>query len=70
MVVPYRGGNRRAFRLPGEGGGPLPLYGGTFARSNSVSNKARDGVSGRAAQALLSEKLKGNNQRAGKPPCP
>ena len=33
-----RGGNRRAFRLPGAGGGSLPLYGGTFARSYSVSN--------------------------------
>ena len=33
-----RGGNRRAFRLPGAGGGSFPLYGGTFARSYSVSN--------------------------------
>ena len=32
-----RGGNRRAFRLPGAGGGSFPLYGGTFARSYSVS---------------------------------
>ena len=31
-----RGGNRRAFRLPGAGGGSFPLYGGTFARSYSV----------------------------------
>ena len=34
-----RGGNRRAFRLPGAGGDHLfPLYGGTFARSYSVSS--------------------------------
>ena len=33
-----RGGNRRAFRLPGAGGGSFPLYGGTFARSDSVSS--------------------------------
>ena len=33
-----RGGNRRAFRLPGAGGGSFPLYGGTFVRSYSVSN--------------------------------
>ena len=32
-----RGGNRRAFRLAGAGGGSFPLYGGTFARSYSVS---------------------------------
>ena len=32
-----RGGNRRAFRLPGAGGGSFPLYGGTFARSYLVS---------------------------------
>ena len=32
-----RYGNRRAFRLPGAGGGSFPLYGGTFARSYSVS---------------------------------
>ena len=32
-----RGGNRRAFSLPGAGGGSFPLYGGTFARSYSVS---------------------------------
>ena len=31
------GGNRGAFRLPGVGGGSFPLYGGTFARSYSVS---------------------------------
>ena len=34
-----RGGNRSAFRLPGAGGGSFPLYGGTFARSYSVSIK-------------------------------
>ena len=28
-----RGGNRRAFRLPGAGGGSFPLCSGTFARS-------------------------------------
>ena len=33
-----RGGNRGAFRLPGAGGGSFPLYGGTFARSYSVSS--------------------------------
>ena len=32
-----RGGKRRAFRLPGAGGGSFPLYGGTFARLYSVS---------------------------------
>ena len=32
-----RGGNRRVFRLAGAGGGSFPLYGGTFARSYSVS---------------------------------
>ena len=32
-----KGGSRRAFRLPGEGGGSFPLYGGTFAQSYSVS---------------------------------
>ena len=32
-----RGGNRSAFGLPGAGGGSFPLYGGTFARSYSVS---------------------------------
>ena len=32
-----RGGNRSGFRLPGAGGGSFPLYGGTFARSYSVS---------------------------------
>ena len=32
-----RGGNRRAFRLPGAGGGAFPLYGETFAWSHSVS---------------------------------
>ena len=31
-----KGGSRRAFRLPGAGGGSFPLYGGTFARSYSV----------------------------------
>ena len=34
-----RGGNRSAFRLPGAGGGSFPLYGGTFARSYSVSTE-------------------------------
>ena len=32
-----RVGNKERFRLPGAGGGSLPLYGGTFARSYSVS---------------------------------
>ena len=31
-----RGGNRRAFRLLGAGGGSCPLYSGTFAESYSV----------------------------------
>ena len=35
-----RGGARGAFRLPGAGGGSFPLYGGTFARSYSVSINA------------------------------
>ena len=39
-----RGGNRRAFRLPGASGGSFPLYGGTFARSYSVSNESPYGV--------------------------
>ena len=34
-----RDGNRRAFSLPGAGGGSFPLCGGTFARSYSVSKK-------------------------------
>ena len=34
-----RGGNRGVFRLPGAGRGSFPLYGGTFARSFSVSKK-------------------------------
>ena len=34
-----RAGNRRAFRLPGEGGGSCPLCNGAFARSYSVSTK-------------------------------
>ena len=34
-----RVGNKERFRLPGGGGGgSFPLYGGTFARSYSVSN--------------------------------
>ena len=33
-----RVGNKERFRLPGAGGGSFPLYGGTFARSYSVSN--------------------------------
>ena len=32
------GGSRRAFRLPGAGGGSFPLYGETFARSYSASS--------------------------------
>ena len=34
-----RVGNKERFRLPGAGGGSFPLYGGTFARSYSVSRK-------------------------------
>ena len=30
---------KERFRLPGAGGGSFPLYGGTFARSYSVSKK-------------------------------
>ena len=37
-----RGGNRRVFRPPGAGGGSFPLYGGTFARSYSVSRVSRE----------------------------
>ena len=33
-----RVGNKERFRPPGAGGGSFPLYGGTFARSYSVSN--------------------------------
>ena len=36
-----RVGNKERFRLPGAGGGSFPLYGGTFARSYSVSKKGR-----------------------------
>ena len=36
-----RVGNKERFRLPGAGGGSFPLYGGTFARSYSVSTKMR-----------------------------
>ena len=32
-----RDGNRRALSIPGVGGVSFPLYGGTFARSYSVS---------------------------------
>ena len=39
-----RDGNRGAFRLPGEVGGSFPLYGGTFARSYSVSNLGSFGL--------------------------
>ena len=35
-----RVGNKERFRLPGAGGGSFPLYGGTFARSYSVSSIA------------------------------
>ena len=33
-----RVGNKERFGLPGAGGGSFPLYGGTFARSYSVSS--------------------------------
>ena len=33
----HRVGNKERFRLPGAGGGALPLYSGPFARSYSVS---------------------------------
>ena len=36
-----QGGSRRAFRLPGAGGGSFLLCGGTFARSYSVSKNTR-----------------------------
>ena len=39
-----RVGNKERFRLPGAGGGSFPLYGGTFARSYSVSNYAGSGL--------------------------
>ena len=35
-------GNKERFRLPGAGGGSFPLYGGTFARSYSVSSFVRN----------------------------
>ena len=37
-----RVGNKERFRLPGAGGGSFPLYGGTFARSYSVSRIAKN----------------------------
>ena len=37
-----RVGNKERFRLPGAGGGSFPFYGGTFARSYSVSNLGRE----------------------------
>ena len=40
-----RGGNRRAFRLSGAGGGSFPLYGGTSVRS--YSQRFSGGVGGR-----------------------
>ena len=36
-----KAGDRRAFRLPGAGGGSFPLYGGTFARSYFGADKFR-----------------------------
>ena len=44
-----RDGNRMAFRLPGAGGGSCPLYGGTFARSYSVSKQGSRGLSAESA---------------------
>ena len=38
-----RVGNKERFRLPGAGGGSFPLYGGTFARSYSVSTREPPG---------------------------
>ena len=35
-----RVGNKERFRLPGAGGGSFPLYGGTFARSYSVTKNS------------------------------
>ena len=53
-----RGGNRRAFRLPGAGGGSCPLYGGTFAWSYfkfgvDLSDIEFSGVSALTLQSLL-----------------
>ena len=39
-----RVGNKERFRLPGAGGGSFPLYGGTFARSYSVSKMDQNGL--------------------------
>ena len=39
-----RVGNRERFRLPGVGGGSFPLYGGTFARSYSVSRNDKNSL--------------------------
>ena len=39
----HRVGNKERFRLPGAGGGALPLYSGPFARSYSVLSIARYG---------------------------
>ena len=50
-----RVGNKERFRLPGAGGGSFPLYGGTFARSYSVSNKGqKSAISGRRLHWRLS----------------
>ena len=46
-----KGGSRRAFRLPGAGGGSFPLYGGTFVRSYSVPKVS---VKGRLATVRFS----------------
>ena len=49
------GGNRRAFRLPGAGGGSFPLYGGTFARSYSVPILAEQ-ITGMGLKGMNSSK--------------
>ena len=52
-----RVGNKERFRLPGAGGGSFPLYGGTFARSYSVSNIVGRSVSLNFRVALDTSKI-------------
>ena len=48
-----KGGSRGAFRLPGASGGSFPLYGGTFARSYSVSTYQSSSKSGYYMQTFF-----------------
>ena len=53
-----RGGNRIAFRLPGARGVSFPLYGGTFARSCSVSRNGHLKAKSASSMAKLVLPLK------------